>query len=153
MNRSQIINKIDEILDDAKTGILITVNQTGQACPRWMTPTVLKHPAPAVYCFTVDDSEKLRHIHANNSVAWMIQRPNLGEIVKIQGIAKILKNPSIKNELLEILGQRLKTFWRTNAKVEEFVVIETLIETAEYYKPTKDIVETVDFTEDLRHEL
>lgn len=148
MDQARIINKIEEILDDAKTGILITVDQSGKACPRWMTPAIVKHPAPAVYCFTVANSEKLCQIAGNNNVVWMIQRPNLGEIVRIRGIARVLKSPSTKSELLEILGKRLKTFWKTNATVEEFVVIETLIESAEYYKPIKCIKETVDFTED-----
>jgi general stress protein 26 len=148
MDRAQTVNKIEEILDEAKTGILVTVNQSGKACPRWMTPAVLKQPAAALYCFTVAKSEKLRHIAANNNVVWMIQKPNLGEIVKIDGIARVIKSPSTKSELLEILGKRLKTFWGTNAKVEEFVVIETLIESVEYYKPIKGILETVDFTED-----
>jgi general stress protein 26 len=127
---------------------MTTMDPEGKPSLRWMTPAILKYPAPAIYCFSIPRCEKLKHIAANNYVVWMIQRRDLREIVKINGTAKIIDNPATKGELLERIGPRLETFFKANANSEEFVVIETVIETAEYYMPRKGIVETVVFSED-----
>ena len=89
MEQSQIINKIEEILDDAQTGIMTTIDDQGKASLRWMTPAVLKYPAPAIYCFSVPKCEKLKHLAANNNVVWMIQRRDLKEIVKDRGFRSV----------------------------------------------------------------
>jgi general stress protein 26 len=146
MDRNQIVNKIEEILEDAKTGIMTTINEESKPSLRWMTPAILKYPAPAIYCFSIPRCEKLKHIAANKNVVWMIQRRDLREIVKIEGTAKIIDNPATKGELLERIGTRLETFFKANANSEEFVVIETVIQKAEYYMPIKGIVETIVFS-------
>jgi general stress protein 26 len=151
MDRNQIVNKIEEILDDAQTGIMTTIDPEGRPSLRWMTPAVLKYPSPAIYCFSIPRCEKLNHIAANNNVVWMIQRRDLREIVKIEGTANIIDNPATKGELFDRIGARLETFFKANTNAEEFVVIETVIEMAEYYMPIKGIVETVLFSPHKEH--
>ena len=81
----------------------------------------------------------------------MIQTCDLKEIVKIHGTVNIIDNPATKSELLEILGPRLAMFWKINADTEEFVILETVIQMAEYYKPMNGIVETVIFPQEQEH--
>ncbi|HEG43705.1 MAG TPA: pyridoxamine 5'-phosphate oxidase family protein [Phycisphaerales bacterium] len=147
MERHEIINKIESILEDARTGIMATSDLEGRVHLRWMTPAVLKYQPDAIYCFAVPGSEKLKHINANNKVEWMIQTRDLREIVNIQGAVNIIDTPATKSELLEALGARLATFWKVNVDAEEFVVLETKIHSATYYKPMKAIQEIVIFPE------
>lgn len=146
MDQHEIINKIEAILEDAKTAILATSDLKGMVHLRWMTPAILKYQPDAIYCFTVPGTEKLKHISDNNKVQWMIQTPDLREIINIQGTVKIIDTPATKSELLETLGPKLNTFWKANVDAEEFVVLETEILSATYFKPIKAIRETVIFT-------
>lgn len=145
MEQQEIINKIESILEDAKTAILATSDSQGKVHLRWMTPAILKYQPDAIYCFAVPHCEKLKHIAANNNVEWMVQTKDLREIVNIQGTANIIDTPATKSELLETLGPRLATFWKANASAEEFIVLETKIVSAVYSKPMKAVRELVSF--------
>jgi pyridoxamine 5'-phosphate oxidase len=147
MEKQELISKIESIIEDSKAGILATSDPQGKIHLRWMTPAVLKYQPDAIYCFTVPDSEKLKQINANNKVGWMIQTRDLMEIVNIQGTVNIINTPATKSELLETLGPRLNTFWKANARSEEFVILETKIHLATYYQPMKAIQEIVIFPE------
>lgn len=145
MDQQEVINKIDLILEVAKTAVLATSDSQGKAHLRWMTPVVLKYQPDAIYCFTVPGSEKIKHISANNNVEWMVQARDLREIVNIQGTANVINTPATKNELLEILAPRLATFWKANANPEEFVIFETKISLVTYFEPMKAKQELVTF--------
>lgn len=147
MDQREIINKIDRILDDARTGMLATSDSKGRIHLRWMTPCVLRFLPNSIYCFTVPDSKKLEHITGNNEVQWSIQTRDLREIVSVRGRVNIIDNPATKSELYDTLGAKLATFWKANVGAEEFIVLETIIESAEYYMPIKGIRETVVFSE------
>ena len=147
MEHRQIIDKIEEIIDDVRTGILTTIDQEEETSSKWMVPVVLKYPTTAIYCFSQRRCEKHSHIASNSKVEWMIQTEDYREIVKIQGTAVVNDNPDIKAEMLDRLGDDIKTFFKADTIVEEPVVIETSIETAEYYKPTDGIVEKVIFSQ------
>lgn len=41
MNRQDMMHKIEAVLDDAKAGVLATVDADGRPHARWMTPVVL----------------------------------------------------------------------------------------------------------------
>ncbi len=146
MEQQELISKIESIIEDSQAGILATSDPQGKIYLRWMTPAVLKYQPDAIYCFTVPDSEKLKQINANNKVGWMIQTRDLMEIVNIQGTANIIDTPATKSELLETLGPRLNTFWKANSNAEEFIILETKIHLATYYKPMKAIQEIVTFS-------
>ncbi len=145
MQQQEIINKIELILEDAKTAVLATSDSQGMVHLRWMTPAVLKYQPDSVYCFTVPGSKKLKHISANNKVEWMVQTRDLREIVNIQGTVNIIDTPATKSELLETLGPRLRTFWKANVNSEEFVILETKICLATYFEPMKAKREIVIF--------
>jgi general stress protein 26 len=147
MEYSQIIDKIEEIIDDVQTGILTTIDSRGAASIKEMMPVILKYPTTAIYCFSLPHCEKPKHLAKNNKVVWMIQRADFQEIVKIRGTAAVIYNPAIKAEMIDRLGPGIEKLRKTDTNVEEFLVIETTIETAEYYKPTAGLVETVIFSQ------
>lgn len=152
MQQQEIINKIDSILEDAKAAVLATSDRQGKVHLRWMTPVVLKYQPDAIYCFAAAGSEKLKHISADNKVEWMVQTRDLREIVNIEGTVNIIDTPATKTELLETLGPRLATFWKSNANPEEFVILETIIHRAVYFEPMKAKQEIVTFSEALESE-
>ncbi len=137
MTSQQLLNKVDAIIDNSKTAILVTSDQAGGAHARWMTPALLKHRPAAIYCFSAPHAEKVEQIEAAGKVEWLFQTKDLREIVSVRGTARVLDNPALKNELMEILGPRLMVFWNANIDAEELVVIETAIEEAAYTEPMK----------------
>jgi len=147
MEHSQIIDKIEEIIEDVQTGIMTTIDHEEKNSSKWMVPVLLKYPTTAIYCFSHPHCEKQRHIAAQNKVEWMIRTEDRSQIVKIEGTAAVNDNPDIKAEMLERIGGDIATFFKDDTIVEEPVVIETTIETVKYYKPTDGIVETVIFSQ------
>jgi general stress protein 26 len=146
MTSRELLNKIDGIIENSKTAILVTSDEAGGAHGRWMTPALLKHRPAAIYCFSAPHARKVGQIEATGKVEWIIQTKDLREIVNVRGTARVLDNPALKNELMEILGPRLMVFWKANIDAEEFVVIETAIEEATYMTPMKGRREIVKFS-------
>jgi len=145
MEAHDLTNKLEAMLDEAKTGILATADSEGRVHMRWMTPAVLKQRRGAIFAFSKPDAAKVAQIAASGSAAWIIQTPDLREIVHLSGPTRVIDNPALKAELMEILGPRLTAFWKSNSPVEEFVVIETVIEEATWFRPMKATRETVRF--------
>jgi pyridoxamine 5'-phosphate oxidase len=153
MNQRELMNKLDAIIEDAKSAVLATSDSKGTPFLRWMTPIVLRWRPATLFCFTRPDTKKIEHIEAHPQVEWLIQNRALTEIVNVRGTVTVLDNPALKNEILEKLGSRLTMFWKVDLEKTEFVVLETIIQEATYYQPMKGVRETVEFkTEPARDE-
>jgi general stress protein 26 len=145
MTQSEFLNQLERIIEESKTGILITVDSQNRPSGRWITPAVLKSRPGAVYTFSTPDAPKVGDIRANGSVEWMIQNAALTEITNTRGIARILDNPALKNELMEVLAARLQTFWKVNIDQIEFIIIETKIQQGCYLDTNKGVCHKIDF--------
>ena len=145
MTKRDIMAEIGKILDDAKTGLLATVDIEGKPHMRWLTPAVLRGRVGALYNVTAPNSVKLEQLRANPYVQWMIQSRALDRIITVNGKINIVENPSIRNEVLEAVGDRLRVFWKIHESEWEICVLETIIEKATYYLPMKNRKETVEF--------
>ena len=145
MTQHEMMNKLTEMIEETKTAILTTVDPEGHPHVRWMTPSVLRDRQTALFAVTCPDFSKTGHIKANPKVEWMFQSRALDRIVKVSGVVNVLDNPSLKNEVLEALAPRLDVFWRVNCTSSEFVVLETVIDSATYYEPLSNIREIVKF--------
>jgi general stress protein 26 len=145
MDMHEVMGKVEALLEKAKTGVLATTDDTGQARLRWMTPTLLPGRAGTIYAVTTPDSHKVQDLTVNPNVEWMIQSPHLGEIVNLRGIAHAIDNPALRTEIVETIGRKLTTFWKVNPAHTEFVVLETVIIEARYFQPMKEIRESVRF--------
>ena len=49
---------------------------------------------------------KVVQVRKNPRVEWMFQTPTLDEIVSIRGAINVVENPSLRAEVLEVLGPR-----------------------------------------------
>ena len=146
MSPQELLNRLESILDEAKTGVLATKDSSGVIHMRWMTPAVLNHRQGAIFTFSAPGTPKIEQIMSTEQAEWMIQRPDLREIVNIQGPIRVIDNPALKSELMEILGPRLTAFWKANIGSDQFVVLETVIQTATYFKPMEGLREAMEFS-------
>ena len=146
MEIQELLNRLDDILDEAKTAVLATTDSAGQTHMRWMSPVILKHRGGSIFAFSAAATLKIQQIEATHQAEWMIQRRDLRQIVNIHGTTRVVDNPALKAELMDILGPRLATFWRANAGLDEFVVIETVIEQAVFFVPMEGARQALQFS-------
>ncbi|HHU49713.1 MAG: pyridoxamine 5'-phosphate oxidase family protein [Caldicoprobacterales bacterium] len=146
MEQQKLISKLAEIIDDSNAGILCTSDKNGKTHVRWMTPILIRGRKGVIYSVTSQNSRKVDQILQNSDVTWMIQTSSLDQVITIHGKTNVLENPSIKSELLETVGNKLTMFWRINEDLNEFVVLETVIEKAAYFVPMKGVFNTVHFS-------
>ncbi|NLB42914.1 MAG: pyridoxamine 5'-phosphate oxidase family protein [Clostridiales bacterium] len=147
MDQRELIGKLAEALDDANAGILSTLDENGIVHLRWLTPVLMRGRKGLVYSLSSLDSKKVEHIRSNPNVTWIIQTRAVDQVITLYGKVNILENPSIKTEVLETVGNKLTMFWKINGHLRDFVVMETVIEKAEYYLPMKGLSQTVDFNQ------
>lgn len=145
MNEVEFTSILDTIIEDAKTAVLATVDKEGRPHVRWMTPTLLPDRPGAIYAVTSPDFQKAAHLEVNPQVSWMFQTRLLSRIAHVSGPINVIDNSAMKTEVLEHIGRRLNVFWRVNKDPSKLVVLETVIETAEYSEPMKNKYERIAF--------
>jgi general stress protein 26 len=145
MKQGELMYMVEEILKEANAGILSTIDEKGKARMRWMTPVLLPGRKDAVYSVTAKNSEKVNHITRNPEVEWMIQTRSLDKIITLRGKVSVLEHPSLKNEILEAVGNRLTMFWKINEDLDDFVVLETQIDSGGLFLPMKPANYRIDF--------
>ena len=145
MDQQNLLNKLTKIIDESNTGVLSTLDENGISHLRWMTPIQIKGRKGIIYSVTSQNSRKVQHILHNPYVTWMIQTRSLSQVITLYGKTNVLESPSFKAELLETVGDRLTMFWKVNEELNEFVVLETVIEKAAYYEPMTGLLHTIQF--------
>jgi pyridoxamine 5'-phosphate oxidase len=146
MDRHELMYKVEQLLEDSKTGVLATLAEDGAPRMRWMTPTVLKGRTGTLFAVTSPDFAKVLQLSAHPEVEWMIQTRSLTQVASLRGKINVLDNPSIKAEVMESLAKRLTVFWKVNTEKTDFVVLETIISEATYFEPMKGRKETIRFS-------
>jgi pyridoxamine 5'-phosphate oxidase len=147
MTASEMLNKIDEILGKAKTGILASIDNKNQPHMRWMTPSLINGRPGSLFAVTSPFFAKIVELDFCNKVQWMIQTPSLKDIITINGTVTVIDNPALKAEILEAIGKKLFVFWNVNPKTD-FVVLETIIHEATWFSPMKNTKEKVTFIQE-----
>lgn len=145
MNQRELLGKLEAIIQDAKTGVLATVDSGGWPHMRWMTPAVLRDRPGAIFAVTSPAFAKMAQLDNSPQVEWMIQTRALDEVINVRGEVNVVDNPSLKREVMEQIGRRLTVFWKASREHTDFVVLETVIEEARYYLPMLNQSETVSF--------
>ena len=135
MTKQELLARLTAILEEAKTGLLATVDAEGRPRMRWMTPALLPGRAGALFALTSPGFAKTAQISGQPCVEWMFQSPSLTEIVTLRGRINLLDNPSIRSEVLEVVGPRLRAFWKLNEDERDLLVLETVLEEASHYLP------------------
>ena len=92
METHELLNRLEAIVDEAKTAVMATVDSEGRTHMRWMTPAVLKYRPGAIFAFSAPEAAKVEQIHAAGCAEWMFQTRDLRQIINIAGPARILDN-------------------------------------------------------------
>jgi general stress protein 26 len=145
MNEVEFTSLLDTIIEEAKTAIFATVDKEGRPHMRWMTPTLLPDRPGVVYAVTSPDFKKITHLEGNPRGSWMFQTRLLSKVATVSGPVNVVDNSAMKAEVLEGIGRRLNVFWRVNKDPSKLVVLETVIEKAEYSEPMKSVYEHISF--------
>lgn len=145
MTPHEIITKLEAMIEDAKTAVLVTTDEQGCPYMRWMTPVLLKGRADSIFTFSRPNARKVSHIKSSPEVEWMFQDRGLAEIINLRGTVTLLDQPGLKAEILENAGSRMTAFWKIDVENTDFMILETTIKEADYYQPMKPYRETIKF--------
>lgn len=144
MYKKAFMEKLEEIIEESKTALLSTIDDKGYPTSRWMSPILLPGKDEYIYAITASSFPKTHQINNSQKVEWLFQKKDLREIMNIKGKINVIDNPSIKKEILEIMGDRLGVFWKINEDVSDMVVLETEILYFKYFKPMKGAYDILD---------
>ena len=145
MKQNDFIAELDEMIEDARAGLLATVDTNGAPHMRWMTPAILKDRNGALYAVTSRNFAKREQLSENAKVQWMFQSRSLNKIIYIDGMINLVDNSSMLNEVLEVVGPRLRVFWNINTDESSLIVLETVLEGGTLFLPMKGLREKVSF--------
>ena len=145
MNQNEIMTKIETIVDESKVGLLATTDKKNCPRVRWMTPAILPQRGGSIYAFSDANAMKIQDIMHQGEVKWLFQTHDLKEVVSARGITHVTTNPSIKNEVMDLLVSHLTKLWTLNLSHTETVVLETVITEATYTRPLDNYEITVVF--------
>ena len=141
MKQGDFLFEQEEMIDEVKTGLLATVDSKGRPRMRWMTPAILKDRNGALYAVTSRDFAKREELNEKPQVQWMFQSRSLDKILYVDGKVNVVENSSMLNEVLEVVGPRLRVFWNVNPNETSLVVLETVMEQGAVFLPMKGIKE------------
>ena len=139
------MERVEAILEAHGTGLLATVGDDGGPHVRWLTPALLRGRFGAIYVLTGPRFAKVDQVRAHPRVEWMFQTPALDEIVTVRGRINVVDNPSLRSEALEVIGPRLRAFWKLARDERDLAVLETVVEEATRYLPMQGRKDTVRF--------
>lgn len=145
MTKSAFMQELEDLLEEAKTAILATVDKESRPSMRWMTPTIVRGRTGAIYAVTSKTFAKSEHLSGNPQVQWMLQSRVLDKVINVEGKVNVIENSAMKAEVLEAIGPRLPVFWRMNLDPENLVVLETILNKGKLFHPMKGKSETVSF--------
>jgi general stress protein 26 len=147
MDQRELMNRVAAILEEYGTGLLATTDAEGAPHVRWLTPAVLRERPGTIYALTAPRFAKVAQVRERPQVEWMFQLPAHTEIITVRGRVSVVDNPSLRVEVLETVGPRLRAFFQLAKDGRDLVVLETAIEEATHYLPMEGRKTVVRFAE------
>ena len=138
MRENSVFEKLQNLVEEARIGIFITVDEKSSPHPRWMSPVFLPRLKGALYAVTSADNEKVRHLETNPRVSWIFQSKSLDRIATLNGRARVVRDPPLSAEVLEAIGPRLQVFWKYTGDPKKLLVLETVLEDFSWFSPLKE---------------
>ncbi|MBN2441098.1 MAG: pyridoxamine 5'-phosphate oxidase family protein [Spirochaetales bacterium] len=135
MTKHDVMSKIGTLLGEVKTAVLATSDKDGNPHVRWMCPCIFSNRENTLYALSSPHFAKIMQLKENPRVEWMIQSKSLDEIVTLRGKVNIIENPSLKGEVMALVGKTLHVFWTLTGKATDYLVLETIITDAVYFRP------------------
>jgi len=143
MTKQELFACLESVLEETHAGVLATIDLEGNPHLRWLAPALIPGRQGALFAVTSPSCHKVQELAAHPRVEWMFQNPALNAVITVRGTINILDNASIKAEVLEAVGPRLRAFWKLYQEERELLVLETILEEAVFYRPMSGRKETL----------
>lgn len=143
MDEFSALNESRTLIDEVKFGILATIDAEGAPQQRWMSPVRLLRFPDTLFCVTSTRFGKVAQLEKNPRVSWIFQSMGLDRVVNVRGRAEIIHDPMLAAEVQEVIGPRLRVFWKYAESPSSLVVVKTDIEEYLYFVPLKSIRERI----------
>lgn len=135
MTKDEVLKKFRQTLEESPQALLATVTPDGYPAMRYMTPSMVKGREGRLYAVTAASFPKVKDLQVHPQVSWMLTSPKTREVFSFRGRIVLVEDARFKAELLEEIGRGLETFWRLNDDPSDLVVLETVLESGEYFNP------------------
>lgn len=135
MEKKVFLEKLNQIIEESRTGILATVSENGFPAMRYMTVTTVPGREGYLYSLTSQAFPKVRSLQENEAVSWLFTSSKTREVFSLRGKIVAIDNPRFKAEIMEDLGKALETFWKLDSDPADLVCLETKVLSGEYFNP------------------
>lgn len=135
MNANQFLNEVMQVIEESGRGLLATQSSSGYPAMRYMNPTFLPGRLYWIYCATSRNFPKVADVRNSAKVSWLFTNNRTGELFSLRGLISVVDDPRFSSEIIEELGRRLEHFWKLNPDSSDIVVLETDIQSGEYFNP------------------
>jgi pyridoxamine 5'-phosphate oxidase len=149
MTKRDFLQKLETMIDETKVGILGTADTQAKPHVTWLTPALQAGRPDAVFAITGAATKKVANLKDNPHCQWVFQNRSISEVLILEGVVNVIDNPSLKTEIIQSIGKQLTVFWKLNQELSDYVVLETLVESATYFKPSDGHRETLKFREEV----
>jgi len=124
MNSKELMQKLEDILDEVKVGVLATSDEDGTPRMRWMSPVILNEQPNIIYTVTSPEFRKTVHLEKHPDAEWMIQSRDIREVINLRGKINLIDNPALKSQLMEKIKDRLGVFWKQSAAATDLLFLK-----------------------------
>lgn len=111
-----------------------------------MVPVILSTDGGLIYAITAPDFPKSESLMENPNTGWSFQDKQLTKIITFQGKTNVVDTPSLKADIIERIGSKLKPFWKQRGDILDYLVLETVISEGVLLLPMTAERKVVDFT-------
>jgi general stress protein 26 len=121
-----------QLIDGRHFGVLTTVDVDGAPHARWMA-TMTFEKFPRILTLTSSESNKVKHIRANQHVDWLFANEDFSLVLNLKGRARIFTDTrSIKLAWKAIEDKSHAYFLNNMIGKSGIAVIETVVERVDY---------------------
>ncbi len=146
MKKHEIINEAIQLLKESGTALISYIGEDEFPKSRWMVPVILSTEGGLIYSITAPDFPKTEALIKNPNTEWCFQNRQLTKIITFQGKTNVVDTPSLKADIIERIGNKLKPFWKQRGDILDYIVLETVIDEGVFLLPMTAEREVVDFT-------
>ncbi len=129
-DRSEILAEAVEVVNNARLGVLATVDENGVPQARWMTIGALVEGVRVIYTITREDSRKLAQIEKNPTVCWVFAEPDYRRGVTLYGRAYPDYSPMLRQKVWDQVADHHLLFC-VQCEESELIVLTTIVDRVE----------------------
>ena len=134
LKRSEVLAQATEIVNNARVGLLTTVDPEGVPHARWMGVGALVQGVRVLYTISRADGRKIAQIENNAAVCWVFTEEKYRRVATLYGRAYPDHSPILRQKVWDQVFDRhlLYCLQRDDC---DLVVLTTLVDRVEVFHP------------------